>query len=159
MTRMLAFDPGGTTGWSYWEYDALTPLTLLEYGQIAGGIYGFGRWIRSTGRHMVVDEIVSESFHRDDRTDKPEETAKWVEGAIMLWWGSDGIPVIWQRNTYKGHATDDFLKEHGLYMKGQRHARDSFRHAVASVKVRQHAPSFRRFWPRRPRTPDVALVA
>lgn len=148
MTHLLAFDPGGTTGWSYWHYDATTPLTLLEQGQIPGGIYGFGRWLRAN-RDRVVDEIVSESFVNDDRTEKPEETAKWIEGAIMAWWGGDGVPVIWQRNTYKAHANDDFLKQHGLYVKGQRHARDSIRHAVASLKVRKHAPTFRRFWPRR----------
>lgn len=148
MTRLLALDPGGTTGWSYWEYTPTEALSLLDRGQIQGGIDGFVQWWgRPYGpQHLgMVDEIVAESFVNDNRTVHPDLTPKEIEGALKMAWGG---PLIFQRNSYKLHADDVMLKRSGLWFRGQEHARDSARHALALQKVRRHIPTIERYWPR-----------
>lgn len=152
MTRLLAFDPGETTGWSLWFYDPVTPLQLLEHGQIGGGLRGVGlfakRWLEES---EWPDEIVTELFIDDKRTERPNVTPLRVEGALDARFGVEGIPIAGQRNTAKANAPDDLLKAHQLWFVGQPHATDSARHAIAFLKARQHRPTVRRFWPPRTR--------
>lgn len=145
MTRLLVLDPGGTTGWSLWSYDALTPLQVLEYGQVAGGVKGFVSWWQRDVAGGPIDEVLAETFRLDGRTPKPNVEPLKIEGALeVLWPGWFG-----QANVMKAHAPDDLLKRHDLWWRGQQHARDTARHAIALMKVRRHAPTLRRFFPPR----------
>lgn len=141
--RLLSLDPGGTTGYVVARYDAITPLTIIEHGQISNGKDGFIDW--ALRRRGEFDEVVSESFILDGRTVSPDVTPLRIETAIDMTFGpwGDGCPVIWQRNTQKAHADDLLLKRAGLWFKGQGHARDAARHAVALLKTRRHAPTLR----------------
>ena len=143
MTTLLALDPGGSTGWSTWYYDAVTPLRLLEYGTIPGGRDGFISW--ALGRRGGFDEVVAESFVLDGRTAQPDVTPLRIETAIDMIFGrwGDDVPVIYQRNFMKGHAPDDLLKRLGLWFKGKGHDRDSARHAIALQKRRKHIPTLK----------------
>lgn len=145
MTLLLALDPGGTTGWSLWRYDALTPAMPLEHGQITGGVEGFVAWWRDSDIEAEADEIVAESFILDGRTLYPDLTPKLIEGALVALWGG---PLHYQRNTFKAHAPDATLKRLGFWWKGEQHARDSARHALAFLKVRKHLPTVRAYWGR-----------
>lgn len=156
MTHLLALDPGGTTGYSLWTYDSLTPLTLLEHGQIPGGLLGFSLWAREYRSAHWIDQVVSEDFVDDDRTDSPEVVSLRIEGAIVALLQIEGASVVWQRNTAKAAADDLFLKRHGFWFKGQEHARDSARHAIHYMKARRHMPTIERFWPRRSREAAMA---
>ena len=143
MTTLLALDPGFTTGWSFHRYDAVTPLTLLSHGQIVGGNRGFIDWWNA--REKTWDEVVAETFVDDHRTSSPDVTPLRIEGSLDVLWPE----WIGQRNFMKLHARDDMLKASGLWLKGQPHATDSVRHALALMKTRRHEPTLRRYWPAR----------
>lgn len=138
MRTLLALDPGGTTGWSFWKYDAVTPLLHVDHGMIRGGLDGFIRWWADTNGGDP-DEVVSETFVLDGRTAQPDVTPLKIEGALSVLFPG----WIGQRNFAKAHAPDDLLKVKGLWWPGQPHAVDSARHAVAYLKTRRHAPTLR----------------
>lgn len=146
MTKLLALDPGGTTGWSFWQYSPVTPLTLIEYGQAPNGAPGLRDFILAFNK--TVDEVVAETFVLDGRTQFPDITSKRCEGVLDVLFPD----WIGQRNTYKAHADDLLLKRHGWWFKGMDHARDSARHAVALLKTRKHMPTLRMLYPRQERT-------
>lgn len=141
--NLLSLDPGGLTGWSIWTLGDDKPLKLIECGQTPGGVGGFIDGWR--GMLPTFDLVVSESFRLDGRTPKPDVTPLKIEGALLAL--RDGQPVTFQANTYKSHAPDDLLKRHGLYKKGQPHAVDAIRHAVAWAKTRGHRPTIELLWP------------
>lgn len=142
MTRLLALDPGESTGWSLWYYDALTHPQLIDHGTITGGVKGLIAWWYtrgSAGEGMQWDEVVSESFRLDGRTMFPNITPLRIEGALAVLWPD----VHYQPNTMKAHVTDEWIKDHGLWWKGKGHDRDSLRHAFSYLKIRRHAPTLR----------------
>lgn len=141
---LLALDPGGTTGWSFWRYTDDAPLSLIASGQVGNGIRGFIDWWADEA--PSPDIVVAETFRLDGRTPRPDVTPLKIEGALeVLFPGWHGQP-----NTMKVHAPDAFLKAHGFWLPGKQHARDSVRHALAYAKTHRHEPSLRAYWP--PRT-------
>lgn len=143
VVRLLALDPGGSSGWSVWAYDATTPLRHIEHGTIPGGKDGFIDW--ALRRRGEFDIVVSESFVLDGRTAQPDITPLRIETAIDMIFGQwgDGVPVIYQRNFMKNHAPDDLLKRLGLWWSGAGHDRDSARHALAWAKTTKHIPTLK----------------
>lgn len=145
MSTILAIDPGVSTGWSFWVYDATTPLRHIEHGTIPNGKDGFIGW--ALQRRGEFDEVVAESFVLDGRADPRaiDVTPLRIETAIDMTFGrwGDGVPVVYQRNVMKVHAPDQLLKDKGLWWKGAGHDRDSARHAIALMKTRRHAPTLR----------------
>lgn len=150
-SNLLSVDPGGTTGWSLWFYDAQTPLQHVSHGMVEGGLDGFLRWFDDTIEPLdeicQIREIVIEDFILDGRTLTPDTTALEIIGAVKhAVWGT-GTTLTRQRNTYKAHADDATLKRLGFWWPGVGHDRDSARHALAYVKTHRHMPSIRAFWP------------
>ncbi|GAB2699385.1 hypothetical protein BKA24_001794 [Microbacterium marinum] len=156
MTILLSLDPGGTTGYSVWHYGVVTPLNLIEHGQIPGGLDGFVSWARGFQTRQHIDEIVAEDFVDDGRTVSPDVTPLLIKGAVIDRWSDSDVQITWQLNTYKAHADDILLKRVGFWFVGQEHARDSARHAIAYLKVRDHRPTMKRIWPPKPRTRTAA---
>ncbi len=138
MIRLLALDPGGTTGWSSWVYDSLTPLRHVDHGMIPNGLDGFIQWWESTAGGEP-DEVVSETFVLDGRTARPDVTPLKVEGALSVLFPG----WIGQRNVMKAHAPDQLLKDKGIWWPGAGHDRDSARHAIAWAKTTRHMPTLR----------------
>lgn len=142
MTRLLSIDPGGTSGWSIWSLSDVDPLELRDYGQIEGGVRGFLHWWE--GREKS-DIVIAENFVLDSRAiAHPDLSGVRILGALEVL--APGF--ISPRNSAMVHAPDPFLRKHGLYINGQRHARDSIRHAVSWAKTTKHRPTLERFWPR-----------
>lgn len=141
MTTLLALDPGGTTGYSLWWYDAITPLRPIEHGQTPDGVEGFIHWWNTQDTHLW-DEIVSERFVLDGRTARPDTTPLKIEGVLMV----ERPDVIFQPNGFKAAVPDAVLKRLGFWWKGQQHARDSARHALAYLKARGHRPTMRAYF-------------
>jgi len=142
MKRLISFDPGKTTGMSIWQYDAETPLQLIGYGQIEGGVEGFLEYLYPTdGRYMIWDVIVSESFVLDGRTPNPDVTPLHIEGILESHAHRTGCQLRFQRNNFKAHVDDAKLKEYGFYVKGMPHSNDSMRHALAYMKTSYHRPT------------------
>ena len=143
---MLTLDPGRTTGWSTWEVYDEAPIELLDHGQVRGGLEGFiNAWRHE--RFGYPELVVSESFHLDGRTPKPDVTPLKIEGALAVLCGDVGIPLHYQRNVMKAHAPDDLLKRSGLWFTGEQHARDAIRHAIAWAKLNGHSPTIGWLWP------------
>ncbi|QIK61788.1 hypothetical protein G7068_16105 [Leucobacter viscericola] len=145
MTTLLTLDPGGTTGYSLWSVNDSDPIRLLEHGQWQSGIDGV------ISNQVVIcraDILVSESFVDDGRTPKPDVQALRIEGALMTMRALAGQSApIFQRNVYKAHAPDELLRRTGYWKKGQPHATDAIRHAIAWAKTRGHRPTIESLWP------------
>lgn len=147
MKRLLALDPGKTTGMSIWMYDAETPLELAGYGQIEGGVEGFLEYLYPTnGKFMVWDVIVSESFVLDGRTPNPDVTPLHIEGILESHAHRTNCQLRFQRNSFKKHVDDAKLKELDFYVKGKPHAMDSMRHALAWAKTSMHLPTLEAYF-------------
>ena len=145
MTSLLALDPGKTTGASWWYYDDSTPIKLLKHTQVKGGLDGvIDEFINLTP--AICDVIVCESFKLDGRTPNPDVTPLQIEGVLSYASKLYGIPVVYQANNMKAHATDDFLKKHDLWFKGAPHATDSARHAIAYMKRIKHRPTLEHYF-------------
>jgi hypothetical protein len=144
MKMLLALDPGKTTGASLWMYDDETPLERYGHWQIEGGIYGCLEFLDQMKK--FADQIVSESFVLDGRTPNPDTTPLQIEGALMAYWQVYRIPVVFQRNNFKKHVNDELLKKHNLYIKGEPHAMDSQRHAIAYMKTERHMPTLQKYF-------------
>jgi hypothetical protein len=153
MTRLLALDPGQSTGYSIWYYDAITPPRPIEHGTITGGVTGFARWWAAQvaasragveGRDYPWDEVVSESFVDDGRTRFPDITPVRIEGALAVVWPDTSF----QPNGMKSALRDEKIKALGLWWPGEGHAIDSMRHAFAYLKGRGHRPTLM-LWPPR----------
>lgn len=139
--RLIAFDPGKTTGVSLWQYDSETPLTHIGHGQIEGGLDGFLEYFYPKGMFLPWDVIVSESFVLDGRTPNPDVTPLKIEGALESHAHRTSALLRLQRNNFKAHVDNDLLKKFNLYWPGQQHAMDSARHALAYMKVSMHRPT------------------
>lgn len=146
MKRLLALDPGKTTGMSIWQYDADTPLTKIAHGQIEGGVEGFLEYFYPSNMFMPWDIIVSESFVLDGRTPNPDITPLKIEGILEAHAHRTGALVRFQRNNFKAHVDNDLLKKFDLYKPGQPHAMDSMRHALAYMKTSMHMPTLNHYF-------------
>lgn len=146
MTIVLAtFDPGETTGYSYWFVHEDRPIELRCADQQAGGLEGI---LEFQNVFQTFHTIVSESFVLDGRTPKPNVTALRIEGAMTALRSLRGMPpIIFQRNYFKSHAPDHLLKRAGLWQKGMPHANDAIRHAIAWAKTNGHRPTIEWLWP------------
>jgi hypothetical protein len=129
---------------SWWYYDDTSHLALLRYEQIKGGLEG----IIDEFMHIkpFYDVIVCESFKLDGRTPNPDVTPLQIEGVLSYASKLYGIPVVYQANNMKAHATDEFLKKHDLWFKGAPHATDSARHAIAYMKRIKHRPTLEHYF-------------
>jgi len=151
MTKyVLAFDPGGTTGWSIAQYSDSEPMTFVAGGQIPNGVVGVVNFIKAQELNQLEPwewdqfTIVSESFVLDGRTKQPDLTPVRIEGALTALLGEG--TVTYQRNTKKSLVGDSALREHGFWIPGQRHQMDARMHALAWGKL-NHLPTAKAYWP------------
>lgn len=140
--RLLALDPGETTGWSVWDsHDNCTRYELEGAGQLA-------TWDKD--RHSINSCVIN--FQRLLDTVKPDravletyrvyewkaESHAWSDVPTLRIIGSMetrlidlGIPYSFQTaQVAKNFVTDDRLKEWSFYKRGERHSRDSMRHGL-----------------------------
>lgn len=145
MSAILSFDPGLSTGWSTWTFDDATPLTPVEHGTIKDGLRGFMQWWDKSwpAQHFRTygGELIAEDYILDGRTRIPNTMPLEVLGALELLAHQRKIPLARPRNVMKVHAPDALLKAKGLLWKGEPHAMDSARHAIAHLKTRKHRPT------------------
>lgn len=141
--RLLALDPGETTGWSVWDsHDNAIRYELSASGQLE-------TWDKSNNSiHPCVanfdagllnvyepNVIVMESYHIYSWH---SEDHKWSEVPTLRIIGSMETRIIDRHIPYyfqtaqvaKQFVTDDLLKSWGFYKRGERHARDSMRHGL-----------------------------
>lgn len=139
--RLLALDPGETTGWSIWDSNGTKfTYTMDECGQldtwdkenhsIVNCVKNFPDLIN---RHL--DYIVMESYRvyewKSDSHSWSDVPTLRIIGSMETRLIDRGIPYTMQTaQVAKKFVTDDLLKRWGFYERGQRHSRDSMRHAL-----------------------------
>lgn len=122
--RILAVDPGGTTGWVY--YDTYTEE--FQSGQEADRLvfcFMVKEWV---DRDVVL--IVVEDFRITIQTAKKSQQpdALKIIGAIDYIAAGSAQVVLQTPGDAKRFATDDRLKKAGMWTPGRRHANDAARH-------------------------------
>lgn len=142
VVTVLAFDPGGTTGWAAWRGDKIVnPDGIPEY-------FNEQWWSGEIGpepHHMKVVELcelmrtevfhlVTESFEFRQGTTKRtglDLSSKEYIGVMTLWCDQNGVQLHQQTAALgKGFITDRKLKAMNLYDTGMKHARDAKRHLL-----------------------------
>lgn len=126
--RLLALDPGGTTGWAYFEQ-----LHLVEAGQIVGTHIG----IQDLILHYAPEVLVMEDYKIYPWKAKQHnfsggETIRLIGAVEALAASNPGRLrlVLQMAHVGKSFCKDDKLRRWGLYQNGQRHANDAVRHGA-----------------------------
>jgi len=156
---LLALDPGETTGWSIWSSFSISQAdNLYNYNMESCG--QLDTWNKETSSidHCVKNfpSLIEAAFPSLGRTylGKPEPEEVVMESYRVYEWKADshswsdvptlriigsmetrlidlGIPYTFQTaQVAKNFVTDTLLKQWGFYERGQRHSRDSMRHAL-----------------------------
>jgi hypothetical protein len=147
MKSILAFDPGGTTGFAFIGYTDDTEAVIFESGQIPNGHRGFIEWWNDRVVYLPETVIVCESFTLREGVRGVNLEPCYVMGALEALYNDK---IFYQSPSYKSFCDNDALKELGFYVRGQQHARDAFRHAVAYLRTQErHKPTLLKGWPDR----------
>lgn len=123
--RLLAVDPGGTTGWAWWE----TATHRFDSGEEADWL----DWMYN--RLPEYDLIVIEKYTITMKTAKlsQQTDALRLTGALEY----DAYPyhkvIITTPAEAKSFSTDDKLKRMGWYRPGKGHANDAARHLLLTA--------------------------
>lgn len=128
--RLLALDPGETTGWALFASAKLT-----QHGEIAGSNLEVMIQVADLIRRFMPRAVVCEgyriySWKKDQHTWSDLFTPRLI-GVIEYVCASNSptVPLYFQMaGTAKGFCTDDKLKQWHYYKAGQKHARDAIRH-------------------------------
>lgn len=127
--RLLALDPGHTTGWCVFEEGKLSAhgqaATMDEGWKCIDGLF------RDVKPSMVIYENYRVYAHKLERHSNSEVYTLRLVGVIEYL-----CEVLYHISYYnqmahqaKGFVTDEKLKAWDMYKPSQRHARDSIRHA------------------------------
>lgn len=147
MKSILSFDPGGTTGYVFMRYEKESLPKVVEVGQIPDGRDGFISWWRCGGDKMAEEsQIICESFTLREGIPGVNLEPCYVIGALEAL--TVGKKIVYQKPAFKVYCDNDAMKRLGFYIKGQEHARDAIRHAVAYlITAEKHLPTYRTGWP------------
>lgn len=123
--RILGVDPGGTTGWVYYDTDT----EEFQSGQEADRLAFCGSvkdWV-DRGVELVVVEDFRITIQTAKKSQQPD--ALKIIGAIdYIAAGGSAKVVLQTPGDAKRFATDDRLKKAGMWTPGRRHANDAARH-------------------------------
>ncbi len=120
--KVLALDPGVTTGYVLVEDEDLSPFNGTFHGQLLPG------FIWDLLMNVQPDVIVCERFLHVQRT-KVDYTPVEVIGVVKEWCRQHPKTKLnFQTPAERMFFTDDRLREYGMYFKGKRHANDAARH-------------------------------
>lgn len=124
--RIMAFDPGGTTGIAVFFANR-----FMNAGQL--GPHPHHVDLYNELEQLQPEVVICERFvHRT--TIGVDVTALEYIGVITLWCEQNKVHLRMQTpSAAKAFWTDDKLKHLGLWRKGQRHAVDAIRHALTYI--------------------------
>lgn len=126
-TRIIAFDPGGTTGWAIVTIES-GELRSIESGQ--GKYRALDLWtmLISYAPHYIVCETFR--YRTQSRAGLDLTSMKWI-GVFELYCqqtpGNCHLKMQ-EPSEGKGFWTDEKLKKAGLFIRGKPHSRDAVRH-------------------------------
>jgi hypothetical protein len=136
--RIVALDPGGTTGWAYWQ-DQPNPQNPSQPNFMVGQLgpqehhQGLYQWLE----HLHVSDftVVCESFEFRQQDVGTRMGINLMSreyiGVTKLFGQERNAPVVFQTAALgKGFVTDEKLKVMGLWWPGMKHAMDAMRHLI-----------------------------
>lgn len=132
-TTILAFDPGGTTGWCMATFDPETAMIYnLKFGQIPGPRHHpqIARTINNAlglNAHLMV---VSEDYRPEFGRPQNYIALEYI-GVMEYVCRSQMISFERQDRSVKTFWTSSRLQRVGFWPKGQPHAQDAARHWLA----------------------------
>lgn len=151
---ILAFDPGGVTGWSLWLMTDSTPMHRIDYGLVRGGIDGMLDFFEQKLGGLHPSLVICERFNPDLGDANKEYDALEITGALRGACRALGIELVFQDIGMKAQCKDSVLKRLGLWIDGPevehedgRDVNDSQIHALAWAKVNDHVPTVEWAWP------------
>lgn len=134
--RILAFDPGNTTGIAYIEWDGTTTKPdLIDFAEVDAD--DMPCWVYGCLKDNEVDLIVVERFTISMETIRKSRQPAALDNIGGIKWLAKlfKIPVRLQgRSDAKTAYTDKRIAEYGIK---SRHARDALRHALLATHSRE----------------------
>lgn len=147
---LVAFDPGGTTGWAVMQihplslvdgaYPILNNVLLWTQGQIAlseegeSGMIHEMAWLCASwvGACILAEDFILENHSKARNLLSPVRLNAGLTYALWL----QGRKLVVQGRDVKAVVTDDRLKAWGYYVRagGLEHARDATRHALGFLR-------------------------
>ena len=122
--RILAVDPGGTTGWVTYDTDT----EEFQSGQEADRLVFCSmvkEWV-DRGVGLIVVEDFRITIQTAKKSQQPD--ALKIIGAIDYIAAGSAQVVLQTPGDAKRFATDDRLKKAGMWTPGRKHANDAARH-------------------------------
>lgn len=128
--RVLAFDPGMTTGYAVIEDNHVMHWGELATPSVAQAVPNFDLTIKSYLSEIIVCEEYRIYHHKTKHHGGSDLFTARVIGCIETLAHQHGLDVIFQSaHVAKQFVTDERLKEWHYWVRGQRHSRDAIRHA------------------------------
>jgi hypothetical protein len=130
-TRVLAIDPGKTTGYAFGLIDDETKEMEIDAWQRADIHLEFYNNLWRADPHHIVCE--SFEFRQGKQRTGLELYSKELIGVLNLFHQREALPPrLWFQTAAKGKGYFDNsrLRELGIYITGQEHTRDAIRHLM-----------------------------
>lgn len=134
--KLLALDPGETTGYAVFECSSTSRPLVSESGHLFSnpvekGIDALGELINRTKPNYIVCEDYKIYGWKSASHSWSELHTPQLIGCIRMFAYTLKIPFRKEMaQEPKGFVTDDKLRAWGLYIKGKKHARDAIRHGI-----------------------------
>ena len=134
-TKLLSLDPGHTTGFAVFIDGNLAESGEINTADTWDGLFELFERVQPV-------ETVYENYrvyaHKALKHTNQEIRTLRVIGAIEYHaWLYDVVLESQMASEAKGFCSDSLLKKLGLWVKGQRHARDAIRHGVYYMLVKR----------------------
>jgi len=132
--RVLALDPGETTGACVFEGPDLLDARQLTTGlmpQAAWEVWKYIRTYRTPDLVVVIEDYRVYSWKAKDHAWAGLHTPRLIGATeYICYYQLNEVSLVKQMaQQAKGFCTDDKLRSWGVYQEGQKHARDAIRHA------------------------------
>lgn len=165
MTRLLAIDPGMTTGVVWGHYDQTSPFLRVGFAEVPGGMVGLDEWLIDLfeGRFAWPDVVVSERFKprpmaRSYRLDELEPLR--IEGYLWSLFDRRDNSLVFRDPETRGSGRDGVrgmervLKLHNLWLRPSdipnhgdaNDANAAQMHALAYLRSIGHLPTIHAFF-------------
>jgi len=143
--RLVAVDPGVTTGVAFLTYDN-SYVRLEKSLQVTGGREGFIEWIlrEIKAAKLPVDDFVCEDFILRPGVHGANIEPAFIIGAMQA--VLNGKEVKLQEAGLKKLVNDDRLKKLEVFTSGKPHANDAARHGIIYLRNKKHMPTLLKGW-------------
>lgn len=134
ITKIITFDPGGTTGIAVATIDSNVEVPKFEVEQLGPQQHHveLEDFLEHNLAHADRKFVVYETFdyRNTSRSGLVLDSREYI-GVITLWCKRRGVALYKQTPAQaKGFVSDNILKELNLYSKAFRHANDAMRHLI-----------------------------